>query len=129
MSGNSGVLQISTTSPNFLGTFGSLIHKAKDDLHMKMTSDPKRSEEGEKDCTSLQRTSPRRREPQNEITATTQKHYLSFRFFFQNLLAACPSNLRNGILTGLCVASATALIGFLERFSYPLKIVLDKSDC
>ena len=48
MSGNWGVLHISTTSPNCLETFGSLIHHAKEVADMFSTSVAKRSEPGEK---------------------------------------------------------------------------------
>ena len=128
MSGKAGVFHISTMSPNSFGTLGSLIYRAKEVLDIGMTSVPRRFDEGEKACTLLHRISPIRKEPQNETRAITQKACLSFRFAFQKLLAACPSNHRKGILTGLCVASATALTGFLLRFSYPLRIVLAKSD-
>ena len=127
MSGKAGVFHISTRSPNSFGTLGSLIHKAKEVPDIGMTSVPKRFDEGEKACTCLHRISPIRKEPQNETRAIAQKPCLSFRFVFQQLLATCPKNCKKGILTGLCVASATALIGFLLRFSYPFKIVLAKS--
>ena len=128
MSGNAGVYHISAMSPNSFGTLGSLIHRAKEVLDIGMTSVPRRFDEGEKACTWLHRILPIQKGPQNETRAIPQKAGLLFRFAFQNLLTACPSNHKKGILTGLCVASATALTGLLLRFSYPLRIILDKSN-
>ena len=84
---------------------------------MKITSVPRRSEIGEKDWHSLQSNSPILREPQKAVTQITQKHCLSCKFPVQYLLDAWPNNLRNGMLTGLCVAPATAITGFLDEFS------------
>ena len=68
---------------------------------MGMTSVPKRSDEEKKDRACVHRTSPIRKEPQNETRAIVQKHYPSFGSDLQELLSAWPSSLRRGMLMGL----------------------------
>ena len=116
-SANWGVFQISTTSPYFLGTLGSLIHSAKEESDMFRTSEAKRSEAGGKLSGFSHKISPMRRLPQKATRLVTQKEDKSNCSPFQCLLAECPKSLRKGIETGLWLSEATALTGSLHRFS------------
>ena len=77
ISGNWGVLHISTTSHNCSLTFGSLIHHAKEVADMFSTSVANRSEPGEKEVVFWPKISPILRLPQKAVKHTTQKLSLS----------------------------------------------------
>ena len=80
-SGNCGVPHISTTSPYFLGIFGSLIHKAKDAKDMLMTSVPRRADPGAKECCLVENFTKTQAPPECSQADGPEAQFLSIMAF------------------------------------------------